>query len=71
MPTARAVPKAPRMAYLYRRIARLPAGGPSGFACAAAGIACALGVVFVGPNSGRAKDPRAAAGPASRRCDAP
>ena len=50
MPTARVVPQAPRMSYLYRRIARLPAGGASGFACAAAGIACALGIAFVGPN---------------------
>ena len=49
MPIRRAVPRAPITSHLYRRLARLPAGGATGVACAAAGLACAIGLVVVHP----------------------
>src|SRR6478609_3487879 len=49
MSTRRAVPRAPITSHLYRRIARLPAGGATSLACAAAGLACAIGLVVVHP----------------------
>jgi len=50
MPTDRAVPQAPWMSLVYRRLMRLPAGGPTGAACAAAGVACAIGLLVVHPH---------------------
>jgi hypothetical protein len=49
MPVRRAVPRAPLTSHLWRRVARVPAGGATGFACAAAGLACAIGLVVVRP----------------------
>ncbi len=46
---SRAVPKPPRLSRASRRFARLPAGGPTGVACAIAAVACAIGLVVVQP----------------------
>ena len=49
MPVRRAVPRAPITSHLYRRLARVPAGGATSLACAAAGLACAIGLAVVRP----------------------
>ena len=48
----RLTPRPPRLSFLHRPLARLPLGAPTGFACAAAGVACMVGLVFVGPRLG-------------------
>lgn len=48
----RLTPRPPRLSFLHRRLARLPLGAPTGFACAAAGVACVVGLIFVGPRVG-------------------
>ena len=48
----RLVPEPPRLAALYRRLARLPAGSSTGMACASAGFACVLGLLVIGPSVG-------------------
>ncbi len=58
---ARAVPNPPFLARASRRLARLPAGGATGVACAIAGMACAVGVIVVQPQlsfspDGRSRD---------------
>ena len=50
MPISRAVPRPSRLWRLHRRLAHLPVGGPTGIACAAAGLACAIGLVVVRPD---------------------
>ena len=49
MPISRAVPRAPMLSHLHRRLAHLPLGGPTGIACTAAGVACAISLVVVHP----------------------
>ena len=48
----RLVPEPPRLAAIYRRLARLPAGSSAGMACASAGFACVLGLLVIGPSVG-------------------
>ena len=50
MPISRAVPRPSRLWRLHRSLAHLPVGGPTGIACAAAGVACAIGLVVVRPD---------------------
>jgi hypothetical protein len=48
----RQVPAAPLLSPVHRRLARLPLGGATGLACAAAGIACVVGLLLIGPSVG-------------------
>ena len=46
----RDVPTTPWLAFVSRRLARLPFGGPTGLACGLAGVACAVGLLVAGPH---------------------
>jgi len=48
----RQVPAPPLLSPVHRRLARLPLGGATGLACAAAGIACVVGLLLIGPSVG-------------------
>ena len=48
----RQVPAPPLLSPVHRRLARLPLGGPTGLACAAAGVACVVGLLLIGPSVG-------------------
>lgn len=48
----RQVPAPPLLSPVHRRLARLPLGGATGLACAAAGIACVVGLLLIGPSMG-------------------
>jgi hypothetical protein len=48
----RLVPEPPRLTFINRGMARLPLGGPTGVACAAAGFACAIGLLVIAPSVG-------------------
>ena len=48
----RQVPAPPLLSPVHRGLARLPLGGPTGLACAAAGVACVIGLLLFGPSVG-------------------
>jgi hypothetical protein len=48
----RQVPAPPLLSPVHRRLARLPLGGPTGLACAVAGVACVVGFLLIGPSVG-------------------
>ena len=48
----RLTPRPPRLSFLNWRLARLPLGVPTGVACAAAGVVCAVGLIVVAPRVG-------------------
>lgn len=66
----RLVPEPPRLTLIHRRMARLPLGGPTGVACAAAGFACAIGLLVIAPSVGlRAPFRDEAIAPQTQRSD--